>query len=125
LKPEIRHKVFDHIRQNAREKKIYIDFINGYLEHVHCLISPSSNQTIEKLMQLIKGESSFWINKNKLTKARFEWQDEYFVASVSESNVASVRRYIAKQEEHHSRVPFDQEFENLLLRAGFQKFKDR
>lgn len=75
-------------------------------------------------MQLIKGESSFWINKNKLTKARFEWQDEYFVASVSESNLEKVRRYIAKQEEHHSKVPFDQEFDDLLLRAGFQKFKD-
>jgi REP element-mobilizing transposase RayT len=125
LKTEIRNNVFDHIRQNGRDKNIYIDFINGYLEHVHCLISLGADQTIEKLMQLIKGESSFWINRNKLTKSRFEWQDEYFVASVSESNLASVRRYIAKQEEYHSRVPFDMEFEDLLLRAGFQKFKDR
>ena len=75
-------------------------------------------------MQLIKGESSFWINKNHLTKKKFEWQDEYFVASVSESNVASVRRYKARQEQHHSRIPFDNEFENLLLRAGFERYKD-
>jgi REP element-mobilizing transposase RayT len=76
-------------------------------------------------MQLIKGESSFWINKNNLTKTRFEWQDEYFVASVSESNLQKVRRLFEKQEEHHSKVPFEKEFDQLLLRAGFQKFKDR
>jgi REP element-mobilizing transposase RayT len=106
------------------KKKIHIDFLNGYFEHVHCLISLGSDQTLEKLMQLIKGESSFWINKNKLTQKRFEWQDEYFVASVSESNLESVRRYIARQEQHHSKVPFEREFDDMLLRAGFQRFKD-
>ena len=69
-------------------------------------------------------ESLFWINKNQLTKTKFGWQDEYFVASVSESNLEKVRRYIAKQEEHHSKVPFENEFDQLLLRAGFQRFKD-
>ena len=67
-----KNRVFDHIRQNGKDKKIHVDFINGYLEHVHCLISLGADQTIEKLMQLIKGESSFWTNRNKLTKTRFE-----------------------------------------------------
>ena len=124
LKEEIRNRVLDHMRMNAREKGIHVDFINGYVEHIHCLISLGTDQTIEKVMQLIKGESSFWINKNKLTKTRFGWQDEYFVASVSESNLERVRKYIAKQEEHHRKVPFEQEFEDLLLRAGFQRHKD-
>ncbi len=124
LQDGIRTRVFEHIRENARNKNIHIDFLNGYIEHVHCLISLGSNQTLEKLMQLIKGESSFWINKSNLTKTKFEWQDEYFVASVSESNVASVRRYIARQEEHHSKVPFDREFDDMIRRAGFQRYKD-
>ena len=125
LKDEIRLKIFDHIRQNARKKGIHIDFINGYVEHVHCLISLSTDQTLEKIMQLIKGESSFWINKMKLTKTRFEWQDEYFVVSVNESSLDGVRKYIGNQEEHHRKVGFDVEFEDFLKRAGFQKFKDQ
>ena len=124
LTDEIRTKVFDHIRQYAREKGIHIDFINGYLDHVHCLISLGTDQTLEKIMQLIKGESSFWINKNKLTKTKFPWQDEYFVVSVNESTLPSVRKYIANQEEHHQKVSFNDEFEVFLKRAGFQKFKD-
>jgi REP element-mobilizing transposase RayT len=124
LTDSIRSNVFEHIRQNARDKGIHIDFINGYLDHVHCLISLGTDQTLEKIMQLIKGESSFWINKNKLTNTRFAWQDEYFVVSVNEDTLLSVRRYIAKQEEHHKVISFDDEFENFLKRAGFQRFKD-
>ena len=120
LRDGVRTRVFEHIRENARAKNIHIDFLNGWLEHVHCLISLGADQTMQKLMQLIKGESSFWINKNKLTSTKFQWQDEYFVASVSESNVASVRRYIARQEVHHAKVPFESEFDDLLIRAGFR-----
>jgi len=35
---ELRRDILNHIRENAEKKGIYIDFINGYLEHVHCLI---------------------------------------------------------------------------------------
>ncbi len=124
LTDEIRAKVFAHIRENAREKQIHLDFINGYVDHVHCLISLGTDQTLEKLMQLIKGESSFWINKNCLCQTKFEWQDEYFAVGVCESMLENARKYIANQETHHRTTSFDDEFEDFLKRAGFQKFKD-
>ena len=120
LKDEIRQKVFSHIRENAKEKNIYLDFIGGYVDQIHCLVSLGTNQTIEKIMQLIKGESSFWINKNHLCQTKFEWQDEYFAVSVSESVLESVRKYIANLEEHHKTNNFNEEFEGFMLRAGFQ-----
>ena len=125
LKDEIRRDVFQHIRENARQKGIHIDLINGYVDHVHCLISLGTDQTVEKVMQLIKGESSFWINKNALSRMKFGWQDEYFAVSVSETNLESVRKYIANQEDHHRSSSFDDEFNGFMRRAGFQKFKDR
>lgn len=117
LTDEIRQQVFRHIRENAREKGIFIDFINGYVDHVHCLVSLGTGQTLEKIMQLIKGESSFWINKQRLCKTKFGWQDEYFAVSVGESVLESVRKYIANQEEHHRTKSFDDEFEEFLKRA--------
>jgi hypothetical protein len=75
-------------------------------------------------MRLIKGESSFWINKTNLCKTKFEWQDEYFAVSVSETFVDISRNYIANQEVHHQTKSFDQEFKGFMKRAGFQKFKD-
>ena len=75
-------------------------------------------------MQLIKGESSFWINQNKLSKFKFAWQDEYFAVSVNPAGLNSVRRYIANQEEHHRKTTFKDEFDDFMVRAGFQRFKD-
>ena len=120
----LREKVWQHISDNANKKGIFIDFINGHADHCHCLISLGTDQTIEKVMQLIKGESSFWINKQALTKQKFEWQDEYFAVSVSESVVDKVREYIKNQEEHHKQKTFQQEYDEFISKYGFQKFGD-
>jgi len=120
---ELRQKVWNHIRENAKEKGIFIDFINGYSDHCHCLVSLGLDQTIQKVIQLIKGESSFWINKNNLTTEKFEWQDEYFAVSVSESMIDKVREYIKNQEEHHRKRTFQQEYDDFVEKYGFEKFK--
>ena len=124
LNSDIRQDILAHIRENARAKSIHIDCMNGYLEHVHCLVSLGTDQTIEKIAQLIKGESSFWINKSGVCKTKFGWQDEYFAVSVSEVTVPAVRKYISKQEEHHRTKSFADEFEVFMKRAGFQRFQD-
>lgn len=119
---EIRQKVWNHIKENSIKKGIFIDYVNGYSDHCHCLISLGSNQTIEKVMQLIKGESSFWINQQKLTKEKFQWQTEYFAVSVSESIVEKVRSYIKNQENHHSKKSFQEEYEQFIQKYNFEKF---
>ena len=120
LTSNIRKKVFDHIRENAKTKNIYIDFINGYTDHVHCLISLNDDLSIGKIAQLIKGESSFWINKNKLTKIKFEWQDEYIAIGIDDEKIPILRNYIAKQEDHHSSTSFQQEYDKFIKRYGFE-----
>lgn len=124
LTKEIRSDVFEHIHKNALKKEILIDCVNGHLEHVHCLFRLKNDQTISKVMQLIKGESSFWINKQKLTKTKFEWQDEYFAVSVSESQVQTLRNYINGQEAHHKKTTFQYEYDEFIKKFGFQVFKD-
>jgi putative transposase len=83
----------------------------------------NQEQTIAKVAQLIKGESSFWINKNKLCKENFEWQDDYFAVSVSESGVNSVREYIKNQEIHHGTKTFQQEYDEFIEKYGFRVMK--
>jgi putative transposase len=116
--PELREKIWAHIKDNAKRKDIYIDSINGHQDHCHCLISLGKEQSMSTLMHLIKGESSYWINKNKLCDQKFEWQDEYFALSVSDSILDKVRAYIKNQENHHAQKPFQDEYELLLSRCG-------
>lgn len=120
----LRTKLYAHIRENAKDKGIYVDFVNGHIDHIHLLISLNGDQCITKLVQLIKGESAFWINKNNLTVEKFEWQREYFAVSVSESGVDKVRDYIKNQEEHHTKKTFQQEYDEFMNKYGFNLIKD-
>ncbi len=131
---ELRLKVWNHIKENAKTKGIFIDFINGYSDHCHCLISMGVDQTIQKTMQLIKGESAYWINKQNLLaelpnssfgkRKKFERQDEYYAASVSPLAIAKVRNYIRNQEEHHKKKTFQEELDEFIEKFGLEIFKD-
>lgn len=121
---DLRNKMWQHIKENSLKKDIHIDFVNGYNDHCHCLVSLGSDQTISKIMQLLKGESAFWFNKQNFILDKFQWQDEYYAMSVSESAIEKVRNYITKQETHHQKRTYQQEQIEIIEKFGFQKFKD-
>jgi putative transposase len=121
---EIRPIVWQHIYENAQQKGIFIDSVNGHADHAHCLFYLNADMSLSKHMQLIKGESSFWINKSGLLNTRFEWAEEYFAASVSDNKAAIVRNYINNQEEHHRIVPFQEEYNRFLKHYGFEEQYD-
>jgi putative transposase len=120
LTQNIRYKLQNHIIENCKEKSIFLKAVNGYTEHLHCLISIGKEQTIAKIAQLIKGESAHWINKNKLTDEPFIWQDDYFAVSVSESNLEIVSNYIKNQEKHHSKKSFEEEVKEFADKYKFE-----
>ena len=111
LRKEIRQSVFDHIYSYGKEKGIYIDQINGYTEHVHCLLGLKAEQRISQIMQLLKGESAYWINRNNLTKGKFKWQKEYYAVSVGVRQLNIVRGYIKNQEKHHQKKTLEKELD--------------
>ena len=114
LTKDIREIIFKHIKENGEKKNIHVDFVNGHCDHVHCLVSLNAEQTIAKVVQLLKGESSYWANKNNLCEEKLAWQDEYFAVSVSESGVDRVREYIKNQEEHHRNKTFGEEYDEFI-----------
>lgn len=110
----VRLEIFNHIFENGWKKGLGMARVNGYFEHVHALFSMSNDVPISKTIQLLKGESSYWINKNSLIKAQLEWQDEYFIKSVSPENLRDTCQYIDNQEEHHRQTTFQEEYEKLI-----------
>ena len=117
--PEIRHSVYNHMKTNAQEKGIWLDCVNGYQDHAHCLISLGKEQTISQVAKLIKGESSFWINKTQLIETQFNWQNDYWVAGVRESHINAVRNYIHNQESHHANHTFADEIDKFMKKYGW------
>ena len=124
LKDKLKDEVIFHIRDNAKLKGIYIDHINGHNEHLHALISLVGKQNISEIMQKIKGESSFWINKNKLTRLKFEWQDDFYSVSIGMPQLDNLRKYIRNQEQHHKIVTFQEELDSIIEEYKLQKMLD-
>jgi putative transposase len=119
--PDLKKQLLPHIKENSVKKEIFIDTLNCVEDHIHLLVSLGTEQTIAKVAQLIKGESSFWVNQSKIIKTKFEWQDEYIALSVSESGIEKVRQYIANQEEHHNKKTFAQEYDDFIRVHGFER----
>jgi putative transposase len=93
--------------------------IGGLADHVHVLIDLGSVLGIAKAVQVLKANSSRWMNEHPGV-ARFEWQEGYFACSVSRSLLSNVRRYIENQAERHRSMNSSEEFELLLKKHALQ-----
>ena len=89
--------------------------INGMPDHLHIVIGMRPTQSLSDLMQDIKGNSSRWINDNKLVTGKFNWQESYgaFTYSIKEKDI--IINYIKNQKEHHKSESFYEEFKRLLV----------
>jgi len=123
IRPDFKFKLYDHLKFNATSKNIYIDHINGTEDNIHILLSLNGEQSISKVAFLLKGESAYWVNKNKLSKIKFSWQNEFIAISVSDSLVQKVREYIRNQEMRHKKRSFKEEYDIFIKRFGFDKFQ--
>ena len=99
------------IVQNNGHKMVAI---NNMPDHLHMFIGFNPNQSLSNIIQLVKGNSSEWINKERLTKNKFNWQDGYGAFSYSRSQINTVALYIENQQVHHARKSFLDEYRNML-----------
>lgn len=83
-------------------------------DHIHILIGLRPTQALANLMQMVKEDSSKWINTKGFVKGKFSWQSGYGAFSYSKNQVPRVIDYIQDQEKHHSQRSFLEEYEELL-----------
>lgn len=83
-------------------------------DHLHLFVGLNPSISISDTMKAIKGDSSKWVNKEKLTKRSFYWQEGYGAFSHSVSQVDAVVKYILNQKEHHRKTTFIDEYKKML-----------
>ncbi len=105
------HKYIAGIIQN-REQKLLSIFCMP--DHVHVLIGLKPSCSISDLVRDIKAGSSNFINQQKWIKCKFSWQEGFGAFSYSKSQIDTVINYILKQEEHHNKTTFKEEYIDLL-----------
>jgi putative transposase len=87
--------------------------VDGTADHVHILCRLAKMLTVADLVKGLKRESSKWVKQQHPTAADFYWQSGYGAFSISPGHVEGLRSYIARQEEHHKKESFQDEFRRL------------
>ena len=97
--------------------------INGMPDHIHFLIGMRPSCCLSDLIREIKKSSNEYINENKLSHFKFQWQEGFGAFSYGHSSLDHVIAYIHKQKEHHKKKTFKTEYKEIL--ESFQlEYKD-
>jgi REP element-mobilizing transposase RayT len=104
------------IRANNQKTMI----INGVSDHIHILIGMNATCSISELVRDIKSNSSKWINDMRFIRTKFEWQTGFGAFSVSPHFISTIINYIQKQEEHHRKKSFREEYVAFLKDANIE-----
>jgi putative transposase len=92
--------------------------VGGTNDHVHIACSLPRTLTVSKLLEEIKQSSSAWAKTQAANCAGFTWQTGYGAFSLGQSQISALLRYIDRQEEHHRKQTFKEEFVAFLVKYG-------
>lgn len=112
--PEFEEELYKYISGIIRNQDQKLLAINGTNDHVHIFIGLEPKCRISDLVRDVKSDTSEMINKKKLSKFRFNWQEGYGAFSYAESQKQDVINYVMNQKEHHRKKSFREEYLNLL-----------
>ncbi|MCK4626981.1 MAG: IS200/IS605 family transposase [Phycisphaerae bacterium] len=116
IPPEIREELNAYLGGILKRYDCSPIEINCPPDHAHILCCLSKNHALAEILEEVKKGSSKWMKKQSPSLRDFYWQGGYGASSVSQSNVAAVRKYIANQQEHHRKLTFQEEFRAFLKR---------
>jgi putative transposase len=116
LSPSIRETLHPYLAAVLEEHTCPSLQVGGVEDHVHLLFGLSRTLTVAEVVERVKTSSSKWMKTRGPDFESFYWQVGYGAFSVSQSNAAAVVRYIQRQEAHHRRTTFQEEYLALLNR---------
>jgi putative transposase len=117
--PAWRERLHAYLGGVARALGTIPEAVGGVADHAHLLVGLRAIHRLADLLRDLKRESSSWVHET-IGEPEFGWQDGYGAFTVSASLVETVKRYIARQEEHHQKKTFQEEYVELLRRSGVE-----
>ena len=87
--------------------------VGGWLDHVHVFFGMPPDKSVSHVMQIVRANSSRWINEQRFVNGKFQWQEGFGAFSYSKNQRDTVINYIMRQEEHHRKSTFKEEYLEL------------
>ena len=120
ITPEHENRLYDYIGGTLRQAGGICLELNGTEDHLHLLAKLRPTRAVSDVLRDLKANASGWMHDVFPSLKDFSWQRGYGAFTVSQSNVADIRRYIAKQKEHHRKLSFRDEFVQFLRANGIE-----
>ena len=120
ITPDYEIRLYDYIGGTVRSLGGISLELNGTDDHVHLLAKLRPDRALSDVLRDLKANASGWMHDVFPELREFSWQRGYGAFTVSQSNVEEVRRYIARQKEHHRKVSFRDEFIQFLNANGIE-----
>jgi putative transposase len=114
ISPNWKEELYKYITGIIANKNQILIAINGMPDHIHLLFAMKPDHMLSDLMRDVKANSSKFINEKKWVQGKFEWQRGFGGFTVGYSQLDMVINYIKRQEEHHKRKTFKEEYIELL-----------
>ena len=87
--------------------------VGGVADHVHIAARLARTISQADLLEKIKKTASLWIKTQGPDYGSFFWQGGYGAFSIGYSQLDDLVRYIDRQEAHHKKQTFQEEFREL------------
>jgi len=116
----VRDELHAYVAGACRQQGAEAFRVGGTTDHVHIASSLPRTLSVSTLVQQVKQSSSAWMKTRGPAGRGFQWQAGYGAFSLGQSQLPALLRYIDKQEEHHVRATFQDEFLALLQRYGVE-----
>jgi putative transposase len=114
---DIQPELWSYMAGICRNQGMTAIAINGTDDHAHALFHLPPSMALARAVNLLKANSSKWMNERG---KRFAWQEGYGAFSVSESNTVAVAEYVRNQKLHHQKMTFEEEYLALLKKHGVE-----
>jgi REP element-mobilizing transposase RayT len=119
LRVEWRARLHEYLGGLVRDLGGVPQGIGGVDDHVHLLVGLKPVHCLADFMRELKKASSRWVGEVMGVRL-FRWQEGYGAFTVGVSVKGAVQEYIARQEEHHRRRSFREEYVAMLRKAGVE-----
>lgn len=120
ISKEIEEELFSYVGGICKNLECNPIQVGGHRDHIHILCLLSKKIALMDLIEKVKTNSSKWIKTKGEQFLNFYWQNGYGAFSVNPSEIDVVVKYIEKQEEHHQKMTFQEEFRKFLKKYNVE-----
>ena len=115
---DVAERLYPYIGGIVRAERGVLYDIGGVEDHLHMYLRCRTDGAVSDRMRTVKARTSKWVHDTFPQLGAFAWQEGYSVFSVSKSQEEIVKKYIARQAEHHKREDFKSELLRILRAHG-------